>query len=172
MIRFTEKYCEFSELKDKTIVRLNGLEKESKKVAFYCDDGSIYLMYHEKECCESVDIDDVVGDVNDLIDAKVIDAREEVGDYEKYDYEDYKWTFYIIQTNKGSVTIKWYGTSNGYYSIDVSFFKVEEVNDENNIEKDDRYSNIYQESLSLMAKDVLKDLLKTEISSLIRKGSK
>ncbi len=106
------------------IVTATGLEPNSERVEFVFADGRRFAMLHEGDCCESVSVNDVIGDTADLQDATVIDAREEVSeevdpeDYVPYsEYRDsFTWTFYIIQTSKGAVTIRWLGESNGYYS--------------------------------------------------------
>lgn len=119
---------QFSELIGLHLTTVGGLAPGSDEVVFLGDDGSRWVMWHSQDCCEGVSVYDVIGDVADLQDATVIDAREEVSQENPHgiqpEYQDsFTWTFYIIQTNKGAVTIRWYGESNGYYSESVSFRK-------------------------------------------------
>lgn len=110
------------QLNGRRIVKVTGCEPGSDQVSIYCADGSEWSMYHSQDCCESVDIVDVVGDVDDLC-GLVIDAREESRDaqQDEIDNDSGLWTFYIVQTDRGAVTLRWLGTSNGYYSERVDF---------------------------------------------------
>lgn len=131
-----EKDTEFNELVGKIIKSIEGLEKESEEVIFECTDGSKYKMYHKQDCCESVAIEDVYGDIDDLIGEKIIIAEENNnGDWPQLNnYDDsYTWTFYKLATKKGYVDIRWYGASNGYYSEDVDFVKIEEEKRDNHV---------------------------------------
>lgn len=114
----------FETLKGKTIVKIDGMSVANDEIRFYCSDSSVYLMYHEQDCCESVAIDDVCGDVEDLLNSEVLVAEKNINydDPAKNEWdESYTWTFYKIATQKGYVDLKWYGTSNGFYSEDVEF---------------------------------------------------
>ena len=118
--------AKFEELKGKTIVKIEGMEKDSGCVEFFCSDGTKYVMDHEQDCCESVYVEDVCGDVEDLLNSPILLA-EEVQNADgpalnKYD-ESWTWTFYKLATIKGTVTLRWYGASNGYYSEEVDFHK-------------------------------------------------
>jgi len=57
-------HVEFSELVGKTIVKITGDEEHLKIV---CETGEVYFMYHEQDCCERVEIEDVNGDLDNLI---------------------------------------------------------------------------------------------------------
>jgi hypothetical protein len=116
--------CSFHDaLFGKMITHISGLEKGNVAVKFETSDGKIYKMYHSQDCCESVSIEDVIGDVQDMLFSTVTLAEESIGDLPGKDTEwedkSYTWTFYRIATEKGHVDIRWYGSSNGYYGEGV-----------------------------------------------------
>jgi len=125
------KETDFSELKGKTLTAIYGLEKDSEFVAFYASDGSVYKMKHTKDCCESVEIEDVCGNVEDLIGSEIVvaeansNSKEDGAEPRDKGDDSYTWTFYKLATKKGYVDIRWYGESNGYYSEDVEFYKLD-----------------------------------------------
>ena len=86
-------------------------------------DGSSCSFTHYQECCESVWIDDVNGDWSDLIGNPLIIAEERTNDEEEVSKggECEEWTFYAFRGVGGSVDVRWYGDSNGYYSTSVTF---------------------------------------------------
>ena len=99
----------------------NGRED---KIYFTCADGTRYVMYHDQECGESVVIDDVSGDWDDLIGNPLLIAEassKSSTDDEKESEESQTWTFYRLATIGGYVDIRWLGESNGYYSESVTF---------------------------------------------------
>ena len=102
---------------------------ENDSLVFYCSDGSVYLMTHEQDCCEGVYIESIHGDLKDLVGVPLVMAEDISSELENepalenYD-ESYTWTFYKFATIKGYVTIRWYGSSNGYYSESVDFKRI------------------------------------------------
>ena len=88
----------------------------------------VYKMHHEQDCCEKVYLEDICGDLDDML-GVVVNAYSSsnlVKDQtQSCDKEQQQWTFYHISTIKGTVTLRWYGASNGYYATEVSFEKVE-----------------------------------------------
>ena len=130
-------YVPFDSLAGKTISRITGAEKGSAEVILETTDGYLYRMYHEQDCCENVEVEDVEGDIEDLIARPSVLAEEATRDREEDvkagveipDYEEsYTWTFYRLATEKGFVIIRWYGSSNGYYSEGVSLSREKNPN--------------------------------------------
>jgi len=89
---------------------------------FTTDKGEVFESYHEQDCCESVSIEDINGDLEDLLNSPILQAEEVTKDGVETEcgYTS-TWTFYKLATIKGYVTIRWYGESNGYYSESVDF---------------------------------------------------
>ena len=110
----------------RTLVKVMGCEKDSDRVDFECSGGGRYMMHHYQDCCEFVSVEDVIGDVSDLI-GSPLTMFECVTENDETPMDGSgTWTFYKMATNKGSVTIRWYGGSNGYYSESVDFDTVKE----------------------------------------------
>lgn len=98
-----------------------------RELRFACEDGSRYIMFHSQDCCEDVYLDDICGSLDDLIGSPLLMAEvcSNKADPAKCEYHDsHTWTFYKFGTIKGYVTLRWYGTSNGYYSENVIFEEV------------------------------------------------
>jgi len=88
-----------------------------------------YHLAHVQVCCETVFLEDVCGDLQDLLVSPILLA-EEVQSEESLDSireaqsECYTWTFYKLATVNGYVDLRFYGESNGYYSETADFYKV------------------------------------------------
>ena len=121
--------ADFKELLGKTLTCIHG-GVDCDTLTFYCTDGSIYIQKHDQDCCESVSVEDICGDITDLLMSPIIQADESSSDEfegrksKSNECESRTWTFYRIGTTKGSVTIRWFGESNGYYSEEVNFSRI------------------------------------------------
>lgn len=121
-------YKEFKELVGKTLVSVET-NKEMDEITFITNEGEKFLMYHSQDCCEKVSIEDINGDLEDLIGTPILLAEEVTSEENpegvtKEFQDSFTWTFYKLATIKGYVNIRWYGESNGYYSEDVSFKQI------------------------------------------------
>lgn len=130
---------DFAELVGKTLARVE-VNDDRDQILFVTTDGKFYRQYHSQDCCENVEVEEIVGVLSDLIGEPILLAEEvtyagtdnepdnewpESVPSPDYRPESYTWTFYKLATIKGGVTIRWYGTSNGYYSESVYFSEAE-----------------------------------------------
>lgn len=116
----------FNDLIGKTLKEIKE-DGNAENLIFIFEDGDKYEMSHNQDCCESVSIESIVGDLNDLIGSPLLLAEEAVSDASDASSEGSgTWTFYKFATINGYVDIRWLGTSNGYYSESVNMFKINE----------------------------------------------
>jgi hypothetical protein len=113
-----------NDLVGKTCTRV--FQDGNQAIYFDCSDGTNYKMCHLQDCCEDVYIEDVCGDLQDLVGVPIVQAEENCNSSfnKEEDYESSTWTFYNIATANGHVTIRWYGSSNGYYSEQADFIDI------------------------------------------------
>ena len=109
----------------KTFVQVSGAVGNFD-LLFETANGERFMFSHQQDCCERVDINDIVGDLQDLVGEPLLLAEEVQGetpvDFNEREYESVTWTFYKFATRKGYVDVRWLGESNGYYSESVELF--------------------------------------------------
>ena len=127
ILRDMSELEKFEDLLGKTLIVIENVGDE--ELVFTLSNGDKYRLYHNQNCCESVTIEDIAGELGDLVGMplllaeEVIHAQENpkgIGEIPQYQ-DSFTWTFYKLATNRGAVTIRWYGSSNGWYSERVSF---------------------------------------------------
>ena len=121
------------ELFNQTIKKIE-INEGRDQMTFELENGKTYQFYHEQECCEQVKIEDINGNLDDLIGCPLLLSEESTSNKnpenidknkEQLKYQDsFTWTFYRFATVKCYVTIRWYGMSNGCYSESVKFKEI------------------------------------------------
>jgi hypothetical protein len=105
------------------IVGIKGAYPGSNGIEFVLSDERVLKMCHRQDCCEIVQVEDIIGDINDLIGVPLLQSEEVTNSENNFGKiirdDSFTWTFYKFATSKGYITIRWLGESNGYYSESV-----------------------------------------------------
>lgn len=117
-------YKVYNQLIGTVFSRVERCNNEDDTIKFYIGDESDpkYKLKHEQDCCEHVYIESITGDLSDLVGQPITMAEivwkdgESKKDEYGYNDESSTWTFIKFATIKGYVDIRFYGSSNGYYS--------------------------------------------------------
>lgn len=130
MSRYDTRHPDFSELVGKT---LKSVKLENAVLFLETDDGALYTQQYYEDCCAGCGLIDGLDDLVKLIGQKIVVVAEETtsrdmpSDYKPdYEPESFTWTFYTIRTFEGTAVLRWYGSSNGYYSETATFECVRE----------------------------------------------
>lgn len=105
----------FEDMIGVTMVSVTGATG-GEDMCFTSTAGDEFHFYHGQDCCEHVEIEDICGDLSDLCGTPILGAEETTEESAKEGDGSGTWTFYRYWTAKGTVTVRWYGSSNGYYS--------------------------------------------------------
>lgn len=105
---------------------------EGDCLVFTLSGGDAFVFGHWQDCCETVAIEDVAGDLADLAGSPLLFAEEAEKCEDNTDHggDSKTWTFYKFATVKGDVTVRWLGESNGYYSESVDLYRYPAASDE------------------------------------------
>lgn len=117
----------FEQLIGKKFDRVYQSEYDGNDAIYFENENEAFVLTHTQDCCEDVYIDDLGGDLDDLI-GNELNIAECVYQYGDTDYGTYTWSFIKFATIKGYVDIKFYGSSNGYYSEAASVYEIENGN--------------------------------------------
>lgn len=101
----------------------HAVQEGASELWLHRTDGKVVKFYHGQDCCESVFIESIVGDLSDLVGSPILVAEYTTSgkapDGAIADDDVDLWTFYKFATVKGWVDMRWHGYSNGYYSVGV-----------------------------------------------------
>lgn len=113
---------------------LKGLVLESFEEARGPDEiriqasGKKFRMFHDQDCCETVDIESIhfvpESGKAKMIGETILDAVEYTMLDKRSDEGEGTYTYYTLRTDSVTITIRWWGTSNGYYSEEADFCRV------------------------------------------------
>ncbi|NCC70674.1 hypothetical protein EOM09_03765 [bacterium] len=121
-----EEISNFKNLIGKTlikIVKVMNAENENDGLLFITSENEKYILIHFQDCCEDVYLESITGDIKDVLNFPVIKA-DVIENSADADYGSVTYSFYEIATMKGTITIRFNGYSNGFYSESVGFYKI------------------------------------------------
>lgn len=101
------------------------------EIVFVTDAGETFKLYHSQDYCEHVVVEDICGDLSDLIGTPILAAEESsstdcpAGSQSENDSDI--WTFCKLRTIKGSVDIRWHGSSTGCASKPTEHWKARDA---------------------------------------------
>lgn len=108
--------------------RILSIESDTEEVRIVLADGRNVRLYHCQDCCESVEIAQIDGDLQRLVGHELQAAYMT---YEEKDPAGMDWcdrldvclahNFLHLRSHAGDVCVRWDGWQSGYYSDSITF---------------------------------------------------
>ncbi len=123
-------YLDAAAFRGRTLTDIE-IDEANAEITLTDSKGRRYLMSHHQDCCELVQIHDLSGDFEAILNRPLTIAREETSNTHPPDvpgdsYESFTWTVYEFGNADALLRIRWFGTSNGYYSESVQIDRIPE----------------------------------------------
>lgn len=102
---------------------ITEIQHDDSSVTITTDKGKCRLE-HQQDCCETVNLEKVIGNPQDLVGQTIIVSEEDVPkdpEWHSGNYESHTWTMFKLSSQTHTVEFWFLGVSNGYYSESVSF---------------------------------------------------
>jgi len=101
------------------------INNDKRQMILYTKEQRKFVFFHEQDCCEDVYIEDICGDLEDIINHPILQSEKVSSSQKDEDNcESQTFTFYKIATMENSITIRWCGKSNGCYSEEVNLVEL------------------------------------------------
>jgi len=120
--KYEKKIVDFDALVGEVLEAID-VDKEKDQILFTTRSGRQFLIHHEQDCCETVEIVGQDGCFLKLVGKPIVEAREIAIDTSDDDNSDSQTTTTLVFRVDGETVIsRWVGDSNGYYSesVDIS----------------------------------------------------
>lgn len=129
----------FETLVGLTFSVVRRLHEDERTIRDGADEGILFegertfVLLHAQDCCEEVYLEDCNGNLNDLVNTEIVSAVRAVSEaLETSKCGDTEtWSFYHLRTHLGDVTLRFVGSSNGYYSETVDLYEITPTTQEN-----------------------------------------
>jgi hypothetical protein len=116
------KDIDIKELVGETLTHIDT-DENNNEIMLTTASGRIVKILHYQDCCESVRIEDTLGNWHDLIGKVIVYANQESiysGDPPPKYPDSWTRTNFTFQVDDATVISRWIGESSGYYSEEVS----------------------------------------------------
>jgi len=106
-------------------IKYIDVDEYDHQIRVETESGRVFLIYHKQDCCESVRLVDINGNIKNLK-GKVIEDFTHMSKQfsDELGHGSKTITLITFFVDDSTVTTRWIGESNGYYSEEIS---VEEI---------------------------------------------